>query len=129
MSSISHIKLKFKIFHFRKCMPDKKMTYKDMFLSQKKKDSNLLVHFSKYRIVASSSISCLVTVPFFVLLQVIPFLAFISFIASVFGAPQDTKYFNRKTVYDALNSFGGAPDGYDEIQKSYGKHKAYMHAG
>merc|ERR1712210_188388 len=54
------------------------------------------------------------------IMQAIPFLAFLSFIASVFGAPQDTKYFNRKTVYDALNSFGGAPDGYDEIQKSYG---------
>merc|ERR1712037_280543 len=53
------------------------------------------------------------------IMQVITFLAFMSFIASVFGAPQDTKYFNRKTVYDALSSFGGAPDGYAEIQKSY----------
>ena len=49
-----------------------------------------------------------------------------SFIASVFGAPQDTKYFNRKTVYDALSSFGGAPDEYAEIQKSYGKYKTYI---
>ena len=67
--------------------------------------------------------SCLVTVPCFVLLQVITFLAFIGFIASVFGAPQNTKYFDRKTVSDALSSFGGAPDGYAEIQKSYGKYK------
>jgi len=54
------------------------------------------------------------------IMQVITFLAFMSLIASVFGAPQNTKYFGRKTVYDALSSFGGAPDEYAEVQKSFG---------